>query len=206
MRNEFVRQPVKRAPDARVLVNVDGEVFLPAHTGGAIESGLAFIEDSAAAGSEEYRSASDFRVFIRRHSPGENECGRVRNIEAIAVEYRGDIDRKQVVLVDHVVDLGTELARDLEQATFELLIDLHLGSSSGHGKWLLGVLDTPARACCGRRLWEVSGGSGNELFESHDGSSMQCCGEAAQRCRPASPEEVCVCASWWSEGCGTRSR
>ena len=58
MRSEFVGQPVKRAPDARVLVDVDDEVFLPIQTGGAVESGLAFVEDLAAAGSEGYTSAS----------------------------------------------------------------------------------------------------------------------------------------------------
>ena len=50
----------------------------------------------------------------RRHSPCESERRRVRSIKAIAVEYRRDINRKQVVLVDHVVDLGAKLTRDFE--------------------------------------------------------------------------------------------
>ena len=83
-------------------------------------------------------------IFIRRHSPCENERGRVRSVNAIAVEHRGDIDRKCVVLVDHVVDLNAEFARNLEQAAFELLVDWGSGGSFGRRKWLLGVFDAPA--------------------------------------------------------------
>ena len=88
--------------------------------------------------------------FIRRHSPCEDERSRVRSVDAITVEYCCDIDRKQAVLVNHVVDFGAELARNLEQVTFELLVSFHFGDGFGRRKWLLGVLDTSAWTSSGR--------------------------------------------------------
>lgn len=88
--------------------------------------------------------------FIRRHSPCENERSRVRSVDSIAIKHRGDINREQVVSVDHVIDLGAKLARNPEQVAFELLIDLRTDTGFGRRKWLFGVLDTPACANGGR--------------------------------------------------------
>jgi hypothetical protein len=83
-------------------------------------------------------------ILIHRHSPSENERSRVRSVKAVAVEHRGDVDRRQGVPVDHVVDLGAELARNFEQAAFELLVDLRFGTGLRRRKRLLGVLNGPA--------------------------------------------------------------
>lgn len=82
--------------------------------------------------------------FVRRRLPCEKERNRVRRVDAIAIKHRGDIDRKQVVLVDRVVDLNAELARNLEQAALELLVDLGFGVGFRRRKRLLGVFDAPA--------------------------------------------------------------
>lgn len=103
--------------------------------------------------ADQYQHAME---FIRRHSPCEHERSRGRSIDAIAVEHRGDIDRKQGVLVHKVVDLGAKLTRNLEEAAFELLVDFRFGAGLDCRKWLFGVLDTPARASGGRHLWKVS--------------------------------------------------
>lgn len=91
-------------------------------------------------------------VLIRRHSPSKNECSRVRSVNFIAVEHRGDVDGEQVVLIDHVVDLATKLTRDLEQVTFELLVDLRFDTSLRRRERLLGVSDAPASTSGGRHL------------------------------------------------------
>lgn len=87
--------------------------------------------------------------FIRRHSPCENERSRVRSVDGIAIKLRGDINRKQIVSVDHVIDLGAKLARNLEQVALELLVDLRTDTGCCRREWLFGVLDTPACASGG---------------------------------------------------------
>ena len=83
---------------------------------------------------------------MHRHSPCENERGRVRAIGTVAVEHGCDVNREDSVLVDHLVELVAELSWDLEKNAFELLIDLQLGLDFGLWKRLFNVFDPLARA------------------------------------------------------------
>jgi hypothetical protein len=80
-----------------------------------------------------------------RHSPCEHERRRVRDVSAIAVEHRGDVDREEGIMVDHVVELVAQFSRDFEQRAFKLLVDLHLSLGLGFWERLFNVFDALAR-------------------------------------------------------------
>ena len=105
-----------------------------------------FLHSSRTRRLQEAKNIDQHRIgieFSRRHSPREDERSRVRIVDTITVKHRGDIDRKRVALVDHVVNSGAKLARDHEQAAFELLIDFHFGIGFWRRKWLFSVFDPP---------------------------------------------------------------